>query len=225
MEGKVFIIIPAFNEGKKIGEVVASIRQEGYANLVVVDDGSKDKTAAVAAARGAIVLRHMINRGQGAALKTGIEYALQHGADIIVTFDADGQHHPQDIQHMIAPVAQGKIAVTLGSRFLGHSEVPPIKRLILKGGILFTRIFSSIWLTDVHNGFRAFSRRAAEQIRIKQDKMEHASEIIEEIVQKNIPFQEVPVTVTYTEYSKQRGQSPWNSLKIAFNLVWRKLTR
>lgn len=224
--GKVFVVIAAFNEETKIAEVVRDLRKEGYEKVVVVDDGSTDRTAARAKKLKATVLQHSVNRGQGAALKTGITYALEQGAEYIVTFDADGQHDPKDIQKLLEPVQSGKVQIALGSRFLNKtSQVPFFKKLVLKGGILFTLLFSGIRLSDVHNGLRVLSRKAAENIEIRQDRMEHASEIIEEIHKKQIPFMEVPVHIRYTEYSKQHGQSPWNSVKIAGNLLWRKLTK
>ncbi len=223
---KTFIVIAAYNEGKSIANVIKSLKKEGYSNIVVVDDGSKDNTYEVCKKENVIALQHSINRGQGAALKTGIDYALQNGAEIIVTFDADGQHRADEIKRLTAPIEKGEAEVTLGSRFLDKkTQVPFFKKLTLKAGIIFTRIFSGIKLTDTHNGFRAFSRKAAEKIQITQDRMEHASEIIDEIARKHIKFREVPVTIVYSEYSMAKGQSIFNSLKIASKFLLHKLTR
>ena len=229
---KPFIVIAAYNEEKSIGNVLEGLAREGYPNVVVVDDGSSDATQNVVretAHRLNIpvhLITHIVNRGQGAALKTGIDYAVHQGADIIVTFDADGQHNPKEIAPLIAPIQKKEVAVTLGSRFLQKkSSVPIIKRVVLKGGILFTWIFSGMKLTDTHNGFRALSRAAAEQIQIRQDRMEHASEIIDEICRKKIPFKEVPVTITYSAYARHKGQSPLNSVKIATKLILRRMIR
>jgi glycosyltransferase involved in cell wall biosynthesis len=126
-------------------------------------------------------MKHILNRGQGAALQTGIRFALEQGARVIVTFDADGQHDPDDIPAMIAPVLNGECDVTLGSRFLGHAHnIPITRKMMLKGGILFTWFVSGIQVTDVHNGFRAFSREAARQISIRIDRMGHASELLDQ---------------------------------------------
>ncbi len=223
---EIFIVTAARNEEKQIAYVLKGLRRKGYNNIVVVDDGSADDTAAIARKGNAHVLQHVINRGQGAALRTGIDYALLHHADIIVTFDADGQHDPNEIKDMIEPIINGECQVTLGSRFLGKSpNIPWIKKIMLKGGILFTYLVSGIKLTDAHNGFRALSRSAAQMIEIRQDRMEHASEIVEEIHKKQISYKEVPVTIRYTRYSIQHGQSPFASFKIAFNLLVRKLVR
>lgn len=221
---KTWIVIAAYNEGRVIRSVVEGVRTI-QPNIVVVDDASADSTAAEARAGGAVVLQHLINRGQGAALKTGITYALNHGADIVVTFDADGQHDPQDIAAMITPIVEGRVDVTLGSRFLRNgSNVPPLRRIALKAGVTFTRVVSRINVTDTHNGFRAMNRTAAEQIQILQDRMAHASEILDEVVRRKLRYQEVPVTVTYSYYSREKGQSTSAMFRIAFKIFMHKLT-
>ncbi|MBD3313089.1 glycosyltransferase [Candidatus Woesearchaeota archaeon] len=223
---KIFIVIPAYNEAESISQVIRGLRKEGYTNVVVVDDCSSDNTAETARKAGAAVLEHVINRGQGAALQTGTDYALEKGADIIVHFDADGQHDPKEIKDMMDPIKKGKVDVTLGSRFLRKgSNVPLLKRVVLKIGVIFTFFYSGILLTDTHNGFRALSSKAAGRIQINQDRMEHASEIIDQIKKKGIRYKEVPVTIRYTKYSRQKGQSALNSIKIAARLIWTKFLR
>ena len=223
---KAYIVIAAYNEGKSIVDVIKSLKKEGYHNIVVVDDGSKDNTYKLCKKEGVYALRHVINRGQGAALKTAIDFAILQGADIIVTFDADGQHRADEIKRLTAPIEKGEVDAVLGSRFLDNkTKVPFFKKLILKGGIMFTRLFSGIKLTDTHNGFRALSRKAAREIEIKQDRFEHASEIIDEIARKKIRFKEVPVTIVYSEYSMAKGQSILNSIKIVSRLLLSKLMR
>ena len=226
MGGKVFVVIPAFNEEKSIAKVILNLRAGGYKNIVVVDDGSRDLTYSVAKKAGAAVLRHIINRGQGAALRTGIEYALLKGADIIITFDADGQHSINDLRALISPVAKGEVDITLGSRFLGKkSNVSFFKALTLKGGALIFRIMYGIALTDSHNGLRAMSAAAAKAIDLSSDKMEHASEIPEKIAKKKLRFKEIPVTIKYTEYSTADGQTSLAAFKIFFRMIARKLMR
>lgn len=222
----VWIVIAAYNEAHSIGHVVKELVKAGYKNVVVVDDGSTDDTYRVARQHTKHVLQHVINRGQGAALKTGIDYALQNNADIIVTFDADGQHRVEDIPRMIEPVKSGEVDVALGSRFLSKgTETPFFRKLVLKGGIIVVWLFYGIKLTDVHNGFRTFSRHAAEQIEITMDRMEHASEILSEIKRKNLSYVEVPVIIKYTEYSKQHGQSSLNALKIFYKMLLHRLSK
>ena len=213
----VFIVVPAFNEAGCVGDVVRRVRGK-FTNVVVVDDGSTDGTGAAAAQAGATVLRHWLNRGQGAALQTGIDYAVAQGADVIVTFDSDGQHQLEDVEAMLAPVLEGRCDVALGSRFLlPGSQVPFLRKFTLKLGVLFTRVVSGIHVTDTHNGFRALSRKAAQQIRIRQDRMAHASEILDEIARLKLHYVEVPTRILYTEYSRQKGQKSSAALRIVWD--------
>src|SRR5262249_25034634 len=160
-----WVVVAAYNEEPRLAATLAGLRGRGYDNVVVVDDGSRDHTREVALASGAWVLRHLLNLGQGAALQTGIRFALDRGAGTVVTFDADGQHDPDQIPALAAPVRDGTADIALGSRFLGQAEnIPFTRKLVLKGGVLFTRLFSGIKVTDTHNGFRALSRAAAEKI-------------------------------------------------------------
>jgi len=209
-----FIVIAAYNEAPCLEQVVSEVRA-AYPNVVVVDDGSTDGTLEAARRSAPFVLRHPINRGQGAALQTGIEFALQQGARFIVTFDADGQHRPEDIKAMIAPIARGDCEITLGSRFLGRADgVPRTRRWTLRMAVLLTRVVSRIHVTDAHNGLRAFSRRAAEGMRITLDGMAHASELIDQIRLSGLAFKEVPVQIRYTDYSLKKGQSSRNAIQI-----------
>lgn len=222
----IWLVIAAYNEEHSIASVLKELSKAGYKNVVVVDDGSSDDTYRIAKQYSKHAIQHVINRGQGASLKTGIDYALQHDADIIVTFDADGQHRVEDIPAMIEPVRKGEVDVVLGSRFLKQgSNVPFFRKLMLKGGILTVWLFYGIKLTDVHNGFRALSRHAAEQIEITMDKMEHASEILSEIKRHKLKYVEVPVVIRYTEYSRAHGQSSLNAVKIFYKMVVHKFTK
>jgi len=174
----VFVVIPAYNEAGCVGTVARAVKSR-IPNVVVVDDGSSDQTAAEAEKAGAIVLTHLINRGQGAALKTGIDYALACGADIVVTFDSDGQHRAEDIDLLLAPILQQGFDVVLGSRFLDSGQhVPPLRKLALKIGLIFTRLVSRIRVSGTHNGLRALTRRAAVQMPIRLGRMAHASGIM-----------------------------------------------
>ena len=221
-----WIVIAAYNEEHSIANVIRSLKSAGYGNIVVTDDGSRDKTFGVASKLTPHALRHVINRGQGAALKTGIDYSIGNGAKVIVTFDADGQHRVEDLPAMIGPVASGKVDITLGSRFLKEkSDIPLIRKLFLKGGVLMIWLLYGVKLTDAHNGFRAMSCKAAKAIEIKADRMEHASEIIDEIKKKRLRYREVPVVINYTEYSKARGQSSWNAFRILYKMILHKFVR
>lgn len=220
-----FIVIPAYNEESAIGAVVAELKA-AWPHVVVIDDGSRDDTAAIARQHGATVLRHVINRGQGAALQTGIAYALKRGARAIVTFDSDGQHVPDDVATLVKPIEEGRADAVLGSRFLGTTEaMPRMRRVLLRMAIVFTRIASGARLTDTHNGLRAFSRDAAAKLEITLDRMAHASEIIDQLMRHDISFVEVPVHVRYSDYSKRKGQSGLGAIRVLFDYVWGRWLR
>jgi glycosyltransferase involved in cell wall biosynthesis len=220
---RVFIVVPAYNEASTIREVFEGLSST-YSDIVVVDDGSADGTVQALEGTGAFLLQHRINRGQGAALQTGIHFALARHADIVVTFDSDGQHDPNDIGKLVGPILRDECDVTLGSRFLGQTLNMPLgRRLVLKAGIAFTRLTSRIRVTDVHNGIRAFSRESASSLHITMDRMAHASEILDQIVHHGWRYQEVPVTIRYSQHSLAKGQTSWNALRIAAQILIERL--
>ncbi len=158
------------------------------------------------------------------ALQTGIKFAVARGARYIVTFDADGQHSVDDIPAMVRPIWEGSCEITLGSRFLGHVvDIPPARLRVLRLAVLFTQLVSRVKLSDAHNGFRAFSRRAAQQIDISLDRMAHASEMIDQIRESGLPFLEVPVRIRYTPYSLRKGQSSRGAIRIVLHYVLAKV--
>jgi glycosyltransferase involved in cell wall biosynthesis len=220
-----WIVIPAYNEGPRLKDTLQGLCGR-YRNLVVVDDGSADDTGAAALTCPVWLLRHLVNCGQGAALQTGIDFALRQGADLIVTFDADGQHSADEIERLIEPVRAGQCDVALGSRFLGETVGMAWTRwLVLKLGVLFTRVFSRIRVTDTHNGLRALNRRAAGSIRITHNRMAHASEILDQVRLHGLRYVEVPVTIRYTEATREKGQSSWNALRVVGQLILGRLVR
>ena len=222
----VVAVIPAYNEGEAIAGVVRDLVSRGV-EVVVVDDGSRDETGRFALEAGATVLTHQINRGQGAALQTGLTYARKlDGAEIIVTFDADGQHDPNDLPGLVAPIRRGEAEIALGSRFLGECKgATARRRIVLRAAVIFTRLTSRVRVTDAHNGYRAFSRKAAEHIELQLDRMAHASEIIDQVRRSGLAFVEVPVTIHYTEYSRSKGQSSLAAVRIAFDYLLGKVFR
>lgn len=223
---KLFIVIAAYNEGKSISKVINELKHSGYNNIVVVDDGSKDNTRSEIKKHKVHALHHVMNRGQGASLQTGIDYALKKGADIIVTFDADNQHRVEDIPAMIKPIIKKECDATLGSRFLKKASMPLFRRITLKIGVIILWLFYGIRMTDAHNGFRALSRNAAEKIEITSDRMEHASQIIEEIHKKNIKFKEIPVKIKYTDYSIEKGHGGIKqAVRVFAKMFLRKMLR
>lgn len=220
----VWIVVPAYNEAATIGPVVESLLALGYSHVCVVNDGSSDETGALALQAGAYVLEHVINIGQGAALQTGIDYALAHDAQYICTFDADGQHAAQSVSRLLDALDQSKADVALGSRFLGdQGSVPPARRALLRAALAFTRMHARVKVTDTHNGLRAFTRRAARAIRIEQPQMAHASEILQKLGSSKLSYVEVPVEVEYTAHSRKKGQSAFDSVKILLDLLYRSI--
>jgi polyprenyl-phospho-N-acetylgalactosaminyl synthase len=221
----VYIVIAAYNEGKSIKKVVASVKNAGYNNIIVIDDCSRDNTYEVISKLPIFALKHIMNRGQGASLKTGIDFALSKNAKYIVTFDADGQHRPEDLDAMVKPVVNNVCDITLGSRFLNKKTKMPFTRYItLKVGVIMQWIFYGILLTDAHNGFRCLSRHAAKKINIISDRMEHASEIVEEIKKNKLRYKEIPVIIHYTEETLAKGHGGFSqAIKVLWKMLIKKL--
>lgn len=208
----IFVIVPAYNEEKNIGRVISGLFEKGFKNIIVVDDASTDGTVQIVEATGVVVLRHEINRGQGASLQTGNEYALQKGASLVVHFDADGQLNPSDIAEAIETMQKNNADVVFGSRFLDNrSKLPWTKRhILLPVSRLINRFLTGLKLTDAHNGFRILSKKALEKIHITQDRMAHNSEIVRQVKENNLVFVEHPVEVKYFEY----GQNVSGGVKV-----------
>lgn len=225
MDENVWIVIAAYKEQDVIASVVKSVRRY-YPQVIVVSDGSPDRTAEEAASAGATVLRHAVNLGQGAALQTGIDYALLQGAQFLVTFDADGQHRVEDIGVMIAELQARKADIALGSRFLGRAEgLSRRRRLVLKMGTIFNYLITGILMTDAHNGLRVLTADAARRIRIRHNGMAHASEIVESIARQKLKYIEVPIVVLYSDYSRSKGQRLGNAFNIVVDLLAGKVYR
>lgn len=220
LDSSAWVIIPLYNEASVIGGVITELLAH-YPNVICIDDGSSDTSAEVARAAGARMVRHPINLGQGAALQTGFEYALQHPeCDYVVTFDADGQHRIEDAAAMLDLARTDDLAVVFGSRFLDDRTKPGwIKRVILKTAVWVTNMTTGMKLTDAHNGLRVIRRDALAQVDLKQDRMAHATEIVLELGRTGLPWREYPVELLYTDYSKAKGQSVLNSVNILVDLI------
>ncbi len=217
-----WVVIAAFNEGDVIEGVVREVVACGY-HVAVVDDGSLDRSAQLARDAGATVIRHAVNLGQGAALQTGVDYALRRGATRIATFDADGQHDAADLPAMLAALEGPDGAdIALGSRFLGRVEGASANRMrLLKTAVAMSNRMSGMKLTDAHCGFRAFRASAAPHLRITQDRMAHASELLRKIRSSGLRVVEVPVTVRYTAHSVRKGQGGIQAVRILFDYFFR----
>ena len=214
-----WIVIPVYNEETVIMDVIGSITPY-FRNVVAVDDGSSDKTWQAIQRSGAHPLRHLVNRGQGAALQTGTEYALREGAKRIAHFDADGQHRLEDLWTMAQAVSNDECDIALGNRFSGDaSGIPTSRRWLLRLAVIFHRVLSGIKLNDVHNGLRVLDRRAAASMEITADRMAHASELIDLIAHSGLRVREYPVTIRYTEYSRNKGQRWTGGFRILFHYL------
>jgi len=219
----VHIVVPAYNEANVIADVIGEIQAAGDYTLIVVDDGSGDATYEIAQSLADVVaLRHKLNRGKGAATKTGIVAANRMGAEIIVTMDGDGQHDPGDIEALVAPIRAGECDVVLGTRPRVKGEMPFIKIIANKIGNIVTWLLYGIHVSDSQSGFRAYSHFAATIIDTKADKYEYDSKVIREINNNRLKFTEVPIKVRYTEYSmgKPQKQGFINGIKTLVRMIW-----
>ena len=219
---KIYIVVPAYNEETVIASVIHEIRSAGYSNIIVIDDGSRDKTEEAAQETGVITLRHRLNRGKGAATKTGIEAAKHLGADIIVTMDGDGQHDPHDIKNLIDPIQNNHCDVVLGSRLINPKGMPGYKILHNKIGNILVWYIYGLYVTDSQSGFRAYSHHAAEVINTRTDRYEYDSEVIREIYKYKLRYEEIPIQVRYTDYSmgKIHKQSLTNGIKTLYRMIF-----
>ena len=217
-----WLVVPLYNEATVIGQVIEDAKGT-FTNIVCVDDGSSDGSAAIARQHGSRVIEHPFNLGQGAALQTGMEFVRrQTNARYIVTFDADGQHSVADAAAMVDRARAEDLAIIFGSRFLDDAtQVGWSKKLVLKTAAAVTKQRTGLDLTDAHNGLRLLRRDALQQVVLRQDGMAHASEIVSQLACTGLPWAEMPVHIAYTDYSKAKGQSLLNSVNILVDLVMR----
>lgn len=221
----VVIVIPAYNEERTIVGVIRGLKAKGFARLIVVDDGSNDRTGELARQEGVVLLRHLLNRGIGGALGTGIKAALRFRPKIIVTFDADGQHDPDDIPRLVEPIEKGEADVVIGSRLLNPAGMPWSRRLANRIANVATFLLFGVRTTDSQSGLKAFTADAAAQLRIMTSRMEACSEILAETVRNRLRHKEVSVKAIYTNYSLSKGQSFTVGLYTLMKLVLAKVRR
>lgn len=215
MNRNTYVIMPVYNEQTVVREVIQQLEQY-FSNIVCVNDCSTDQSVKEIAETSATLLEHGKNMGQGAAIRTGLQYALLDSkAKYFITFDADGQHDSADAMQLLKCLKKQKIDIALGSRFLGAAEhLGLIKKMVLKMAVVFTNRTTGVDLTDAHNGLRAFNRNFGEKLHLRCNGMAHASEIIYRIAEGKFQYDEVPVTIRYTKYSKSKGQSVFNAFNI-----------
>lgn len=218
---KFVVVIPAYNEEKTISQVIERVKKYTE-NIIVVDDGSTDKTNQLAEKQRVIVYRHLINRGLGGALATGLQAALRQGADIILTFDADGQHQAEDIPELIKPIIKSEADVVIGSRFLKKNKIPLNRKIANFIGNIITFILFGIWVSDSQSGLRCFNRKSAKILKIKTSSMEVSSEIIKEVKKHQLRLKEIPIKAIYTTYSLSKGQNFILGIKTLIKLIFLK---
>jgi polyprenyl-phospho-N-acetylgalactosaminyl synthase len=222
---KIFIVVPVFNEATVIEQTLRDLSTLPY-NIIIVDDGSNDDIKNIARNYPVIFISHPVNLGQGAALQTGMELAKKMDAEIVVHFDADGQHAAADINKLIEPIINDECDIVFGSRFLNNQSsqnIPFVRKIVLQIARYVNWLYTGILLSDAHNGLRALNKKAINDIVISENKMAHASEILYLTKKNNLRYKEVPVTITYTSYSQKKGQGILNSINILIHLIFKKI--
>jgi glycosyltransferase involved in cell wall biosynthesis len=218
----IWILLPAYNEAPVIRDVIREVRRCGFLQILVVNDGSEDGTDAVALEEGALVISHPINRGAGAVVQTGIEWARHRGIQYLVQLDADGQHHPSDIPSLVRMMEERGCDLVIGSRFILRSAgIPRLRIYYNQISNLITNWFCDRWYTDTQSGFRMFNRKAIEQLDLHLDGFGYCSEMIIQAEHKGLRIEEVPIAVSYTAYSMSKGQDFYNGVVTAINLLWK----
>jgi glycosyltransferase involved in cell wall biosynthesis len=219
---QIYIVIPVFNESPVITSVLQELTRQGWKHIIVVDDGSQDDTWQKIQSPGILALRHKINRGKGAATKTGIEAAKLLGAAIAVTMDGDGQHEAGDIPQIIAPIIHGLADIALGTRLHNPSGMPRHRLWGNHLGNIITKILYGLYVSDSQSGFRAYGQSALAVMNTRSDRYSFDSEVIREINAHHLRYTEIPITVRYTPYSlqKEHGQGIINGMKTFGRMLW-----
>ena len=221
MGAKTFIVIPVYNEQKVIGDVIADLFKHGYNNIIVVDDGSTDDIYSAIKSLPVYFTRHIINRGKGSALRTGMKTAQQLGADCIVTIDGDGQHAAADIEKLTKKINEG-YDIALGYREFNTKDMPLIKIAANHFANTLVWLLFGVRVKDSQSGFKAYSHKALSLIKTSFDSYEHESEILSNIRQHNLSYAQVPIQTIYTNYSqtKDRRQKISNGFKMIYKMFF-----
>ena len=222
----IYVLIPVFNEEKVIKEIILELKKS-FKYIITVNDGSFDDSKKILENLNVILLNHPINLGQGAAIKTGLDYINRYtDADALITFDADGQHSIDDAINFAEEISKTEKDIIFGSRFIeDDSNVPIFKKIILKTATLLTNILLSVKLTDTHNGLKAIKTKVLDKIEISIDSYAFETELILEVAKKKIKYMELPTSIQYSEYSKQKGQSILNSIRIFEDIILRLIRK
>lgn len=221
-KSKIIIVIPSFNEGDRVDQVVKEVKSKGFNRIVVVDDHSSDNSMENLRKHDVIILHHLLNRGAGAATETGLKYCREHlNFETVVTIDADTQHDPDDLDHLLEQHLLQQADLTIGNRFLKDAHlVPAEKRFFNRVANLTTTLLCGHKVTDSQSGFKAFSRKALEQIILEQDKYEYCTEIFIKAYQLHLKVIDVPVRSYYPEEIKNKGQNLFHGVNTFINLLY-----
>jgi len=220
------ILIPVYNEAQVLGSVITNIKERGFKNILVVDDGSEDRTSIIAKRKNAVVIKHFLNRGAGAATQTGIEYTKMNNYKYLIIIDGDGQHHPRDLDNLLSVLIKSNSDMVIGNRFLNTSNQFPFSRIIYnKIANYLTCLFCKNYYTDTQSGFRAFTKTALQHIKIENDGFEFCSDIIIMADKKGLKISETPIRVTYNQYSLNKGQNFLMGVRTGIKLILGKLIK
>lgn len=220
----IIAVIPAYNEAGRISSVIHGAKQH-VDRIIVVDDGSNDSTASIAAREGALVIHHMENSGAGAATMTGIEAARTFGADTVVTIDADEQHDPHAIPTLLDPIFRGAADIVFANRFGQRNRIPAVRRFFNGVGNIITFLATGKWIKDSQCGFKAFGSKALHEVDLRMSGYEFCTEIVREAAQHQWRITEVPVKVVYSEYTLAKGQSFAHGVRTALKILLRSFLR
>jgi glycosyltransferase involved in cell wall biosynthesis len=225
-KGKIAILIPAYNEGSVIGEVLEKLIKDlkktelSKADIIVINDGSKDNTATEVKKHPQVKLvNHIMNSGAGAAIRTGLSYARDRGYQYAVTMDADGQHDSVDTSRVVKALMNDESDIVIGSRLIDAEGMPWYRVVLNKGGGLFTFILFGIFVKDSQSGLRGFSRKALEKITFHSNNYTYNSELMWRIKQNRLQVKEIPIKAIYSEYSLSKGQTNWEVVHIVRELL------
>lgn len=219
----IVVLLPAFNEAQVIGNVLSDIKEEGYDNICVIDDGSSDNTKDIAMSHGAIVIQHPINRGAGAAIQTGIEYVKMVNGQYLLCMDSDGQHSPDDIEVLLSKMIESNADIVIGNRFESNTnEIPERRKLYNSIANIFTNIFCKNNYPDSQSGFRLLNRKAIKSINLGSRGFGFCSEMIIKGEKLKLKIEQAPIKVIYTKYSMSKGQNFLEGVRTAKDILWQK---
>ncbi len=217
----IYVLLPAYNEASSIIEVINGLKNKGIHNILVINDGSTDNTAQLVRQEPVHLVNHLINRGAGAAIQTGIELARHQGWPYIALMDADGQHDANDILVLKEKMEQSNCDLVVGSRFMKNGNQIPRTRIVFNFiANLMTNIFSKKKFTDSQSGLRLLNRKAIESINLELDGFGFCSEMLNKAEKADLKIEETATKVLYTKYSISKGQDFNVGITTAFNFLW-----